>query len=136
MLMPSFVLSLFAIAALVRLIRSSMLDVLDSEYIKLARVKGLPEWQVTWKHALKNAAIAPLTFFGTIAVGLLTGSVIVESIFSWPGVGLLALDATNARDFPVIQALALLGSFLFIVMNLGVDVLYAWVDPRVRLGRS
>jgi peptide/nickel transport system permease protein len=136
MLMPSFVLALFALAALTRLIRSAMLDVLDSEYVKLARLKGLPEWRVIWKHALKNAAIPPLTFVGTILVTLLTGTVIVESIFNWPGIGLLALDATSARDYPVIQAVTLFGSFAFIFMNLVVDILYAWVDPRVRLGEA
>jgi peptide/nickel transport system permease protein len=134
MLMPCVVLGLFPVAALVRLIRASMHEVLSSEYVKLARLKGVPEWKVIWKHALKNAAIPPLTFFGTIAVTLLTGTVIIESIFSWPGIGLLALDATSARDFPVVQAVVLFGSVLFIVVNTCVDVLYAWVDPRVRLG--
>ena len=136
MLLPCVVLGLFPVAALVRLIRASMQDVLSSEYVKLARLKGVAEWKVIWKHALKNAAIAPLTFFGTIAVTLLTGTVIIESIFSWPGIGLLALDATTARDFPVVQAVVLFGSVLFILVNTCVDVLYAWVDPRVRLGRA
>ncbi len=135
MVMPVVVLATFGIAAFVRLLRSSMLEVLDSEYIKLARLKGLPEHQVIWKHALKNAAIAPLTFFGGIVVHLLTGSTVVETIFSWPGLGLLALEATTARDYQVVQALALFGAAHFILMNLVVDLLYAYIDPRVRLGR-
>ena len=85
-----------------------------------------------WKHALKNAAIAPLTLFGTILVNLVTGSVVVETIFSWPGVGLLALDATNARDYQVVQAVTICISAVFIAINLIVDVLYAYLDPRVR----
>lgn len=134
LVMPVFVLGTFGIAAFVRLLRSSMLEVLDSEYIKLARLKGLSENRVIWKHALKNAAIAPLTFFGTVVVHLLTGSTVVETIFAWPGVGLLAVEATNARDYQVVQALALYGSAFFILMNLVVDVAYAYIDPRVRLG--
>jgi peptide/nickel transport system permease protein len=134
-ILPSFVLGLFSVAALVRLIRSSMLEVLDQEYIKLARLKGLTETKVIWKHALKNASIAPITFLGTVLVSLLTGSVIVETIFAWPGIGLLAYDATNARDYPVIQAVAVFGSFLFVLINLSIDVVYGWVDPRIRLSR-
>jgi peptide/nickel transport system permease protein len=136
LIMPGLVLGLLPLAALTRLIRSAMLDVLDSEYIKLARLKGLPEWKIVWKHALKNAAIPPITYFGSIIVTLLTVAVIVESIFAWPGVGQLALDAMLARDYPVVLAVTLFISFLFVVMNLLVDVTYAWVDPRVRLGRA
>jgi peptide/nickel transport system permease protein len=122
----------FSVAAFMRLTRSSMLDVLDSEYIKLARAKGLPEWKVLWKHALKNAAIAPLTFFGLIVGFLITGSVTVETVFAWPGIGLLAVEAVNARDYQVIQAVTLVGAVVYIVIGLIVDVLYGYVDPRVR----
>ena len=132
MVLPAVTLGWFSVAAFMRLIRSSMLDVLDAEYIKLARLKGLSESKVVWKHAFKNAAIPPLTFFGVVIVGLLTGSVTVETVFAWPGIGLLALEATNARDYQVIQAVALIASALFIFMNLVVDVLYAYIDPRVR----
>jgi peptide/nickel transport system permease protein len=132
MILPAIALGWFSVAAFMRLIRSSMLDTLDAEYIKLARLKGLSETTVIWKHALKNAAIAPLTFFGVVVVGLLTGSVTIEAVFAWPGIGLLALEATNARDYQVIQAVALLASALFIGMNLLVDILYAYIDPRVR----
>jgi peptide/nickel transport system permease protein len=134
LVMPVLVISTFGVAAFTRLIRSSMLEVLDSEYIKLARLKGLSETRVIWKHALKNAAIAPLTLFGTILVNLVTGSVVVETIFSWPGIGLLALDATGARDYQVVQAVALLSAAVFIFLNLLIDLVYGMLDPRVRLG--
>jgi peptide/nickel transport system permease protein len=132
--LPSIVVSIFGIAALLRLFRSSMLETLDSEYVKLARLKGLSRTKVIWKHALKAASIAPLTFFGTLAIRILTGATVAEIVFAWPGVGLLAFEAANARDFPVVQALALFTSVVIVIMNLLVDVLYAYIDPRVRLG--
>jgi peptide/nickel transport system permease protein len=131
-ILPGLTLGWFSVAAFMRLTRSSMLDVLDSEYIKLARAKGLPEWKVLWKHALKNAAIAPLTFFGLIVGFLITGSVTVETVFAWPGIGLLAIEAVNARDYQVIQAVTMVGAVVYIVIGLIVDVLYGYVDPRVR----
>lgn len=133
-LMPSLVMSLFGIAALLRLFRSSMLETLGSEYVKLARLKGLSKTRVIWKHALKPGAAAPLTFFGSVVVRMLTGATVVEIVFSWPGAGLLAYEAANARDFPVVQALALFTAAVIVVMNLVVDLLYALLDPRVRLG--
>ncbi len=132
MVLPAVALGWFPVAAFMRLIRSSMLTALDSEYVKLARAKGLPEWKVVWKHALKNAAIPPITFFGVLVARLLTGSVAIETVFAWPGVGLLALDAVNARDYQVVQATVLIVSSVFILMNLLVDLAYAYVDPRVR----
>jgi peptide/nickel transport system permease protein len=131
-ILPGVTLGWFSVAAFMRLTRSSMLDVLDSEYIKLARAKGLPEWKVLWKHALKYAAIAPLTFFGLIVGFLITGSVTVETVFAWPGIGLLAIEAVNARDYQVIQAVTMVGAVVYIVIGLIVDVLYGYVDPRVR----
>ncbi len=125
-------LGLFWVAALMRLIRSSMLDALDSEYVKLARVKGLPEYKVIWKHTLRNAAIAPITYFGIILGSLLVGSVSIETVFAWPGVGFLAFQAVLARDFPVIQTVVLLFSVVFIMTNLLIDILYAYLDPRIR----
>ena len=109
-----------------------MLSALDSEYIKLARLNGVPGWKIVWKHALKNAAIVPLTYFGLVLGSLLTGSVTIESVFSWPGVGSLALDAVLARDYQVVQAVAFLGSAAFVFMNLILDITYAYIDPRVR----
>ncbi|MDH3539628.1 MAG: ABC transporter permease, partial [Acidimicrobiia bacterium] len=134
--LPSIVVSIFGIAALLRLFRSSMLETLDSEYVKLARLKGLSRAKVIWKHALKAASIAPLTFFGTLSIRILTGATVAEIVFAWPGVGLLAFEAANARDFPVVQALALFTSAVIVIMNLLVDVLYAYLDPRVRLGEK
>jgi peptide/nickel transport system permease protein len=132
MVLPAVALGWFSVASFMRLTRSSMLNVLDSEYIKLARIKGLPEWKVIWKHGLKNAAIPPLTVFGAIVVGQMTGSVTIETVFAWPGIGLLALQAVNARDYQVIQAVTMFISVLFIGMNLLIDILYAYIDPRIR----
>jgi peptide/nickel transport system permease protein len=132
LIMPAFTLGLFQVAALLRLIRSSMLDTLDTEYVKEARIKGLPEWKVIWKHALRNALIAPLTYFAIIIGGLFTGAVIVETVFSWPGVGQLAVGSVQSRDFPVLQAVVIVGSAIYIGANFMVDVLYAYVDPRIR----
>ena len=130
--LPAVSLGLFWVAALMRLIRSSMLDALDSEYVKLASVKGLPEYKVIWKHTLRNAAIAPITYFGIILGSLLVGSVSIETVFAWPGVGFLAFQAVLARDFPVIQTVVLLFSVVFIMTNLLIDILYAYLDPRIR----
>ena len=132
LLMPAFTLGLFQVAALLRLIRSSMLDTLDTEYVKEARIKGLPEWKVIWKHALRNALIAPLTYFAIIIGGLFTGAVIVETVFSWPGVGQLAVGSVQSRDFLVLQAVVIIGSAIYIGANFLVDILYAYVDPRIR----
>ena len=131
-ILPAVSLGLFWVAALMRLIRSSMLDALDSEYVKLARVKGLPEYKVIWKHTLRNAAIAPITFFGIILGSLMVGSVSIETVFAWPGVGFLAFQSVLARDFPVIQTVVLLFSVIYIVTNLLIDILYAYLDPRIR----
>jgi peptide/nickel transport system permease protein len=135
-ILPSIVISIFGIAALLRLFRSAMLETMGTEYVKLARLKGLSELIVIWKHALKPASIAPLTFFGGIVVRMLTGATVVEIVFSWPGAGLLAYEAANARDFPVVQALALFTAAAIVVMNLLVDITYAYLDPRVRLGQK
>jgi peptide/nickel transport system permease protein len=132
MILPAITLGWFQVAAIMRLVRSSMLEVLDSEFVKLSRIKGLPEWKVVWKHCLRNAAIAPLTFFAIIAGVLMTGSVVTESVFSWPGTGLLVVDAVRARDFQVVQAVVIVFAGIFILTNLLVDVLYAYLDPRIR----
>jgi peptide/nickel transport system permease protein len=132
MILPAVCLGWFQVAAMMRLVRSAMLDVLDSEFVKLARVKGLAEWKVVWKHCLRNAAIAPLTYFAITAGVLLTGSVVIESVFAWPGTGLLAVDAVRARDFQVVQAIVIVFAAVFIFTNLVVDILYAYLDPRIR----
>ena len=131
LILPAITLGWFQVAAIMRLVRSSMLEVLDSEFVKLARVKGIPEWKVIWKHCLRNAGIAPLTFFAIIAGVLLTGTVVTETVFTWPGLGLLVVDAVRSRDFQVVQAVVIIFAFIFILCNLLVDVLYAYLDPRI-----
>lgn len=131
-ILPGFTLSLFLVAGVMRLLRSSMLDVLDSEYIKLARVKGLSEAKVIWKHALKNSLIAVVTFGGTYVAALITLAILVEVVFAWPGLGRMVFNGIINRDFPVVQSLVILTGALVIAVNLLVDILYAYLDPRVR----
>ena len=131
-ILPAFTLSLFLIAGVMRLLRSSMLDVLDSEYIKLARVKGLSESWVIWKHALRNSLIAVVTFGGTYIAALITLAILVEVVFAWPGLGRLVFNGIINRDFPLVQTLVILTGALVIFVNLLVDILYAYLDPRVR----
>ena len=132
LILPAITLGWFQVAAIMRLVRSSMLEVLDSEFVKLARVKGIPEWKVLWKHCLRNAGIAPLTFFAIIAGVLLTGTVVTETVFIRPGLGLLVVDAVRSRDFQVVQAVVIIFAAIFILCNLLVDILYAYLDPRIR----
>ncbi|MBI3954250.1 MAG: ABC transporter permease [Chloroflexi bacterium] len=132
LVLPAITLGSGAMAAVTRLTRSGMLDVMDSEFIKMARIKGIPEHLVIWKHGLKNAAIPVVTVLGLQIAGLLGGSVIAETIFSWPGVGKQIVDAIYARDYAVVQAGVLLTSIIHVGANLGVDVLYAYIDPRIR----
>ena len=126
----------FLLPGMMRLVRSSMLDTLDSEYVKLARIKGLPERLVIWKHALRNALIAPLTTAGMLFASLISGAIITENIFNWPGMGRAIFAATVARDFPVVQGMTLLIASMVLVMNLLVDIAYAYVDPQIRYGKS
>jgi peptide/nickel transport system permease protein len=131
-ILPAVSLSGISLAGIVRLTRSSMLDVLSGEYVKLARIKGLSERMVIWKHAFSNSLIPVLTFLGTLLTGLMTGVVVIETIFAWPGLGRLAWEAVSTRDFPMIQAVVLFITFMFVTANLVVDILYAYVDPRIR----
>jgi len=131
--LPVATLAFFLLPGMMRLVRSSMLDVLGSEYVKLARIKGLPERTVIWKHALRNALIAPLTAAGAIFAGLITGAVILETVFAWPGVGRLLVTAVSGRDFPVVQGIVMMVAVMVLVINLLVDIAYAYVDPRIRL---
>ena len=131
-IMPAITLGSFQIAAITRLVRSSMLETLDSEYVKLARIKGISERKVIWKHCLRNAGLTPLTYFGVIAAITMTGSVTTETVFAWPGTGLLAFQSVVSRDFELIQALVLVFSALFILSSFFVDILYAYLDPRIR----
>lgn len=130
--LPVLTLSFFMLPIYTRLIRSSMLEVLDTEYVKLARIKGLSERMVIWKHALRNAIIPILTAAGITFATIVTGAVIIEMVFAWPGLGRLMADAMYARDFPVIQASVMLVAVVVLMVNLLVDIAYAWVDPRIR----
>jgi peptide/nickel transport system permease protein len=131
-ILPAATMGLFTVAAVTRLTRSSMLEVLDSEYIKLARIKGVSEAIVIWKHALRNSLMPVITFMGTFFATMITGAVVIETVFSWPGIGRLAYESISNRDFPVMQAVILFMTTLYILANLIVDILYAWVDPRIR----
>ena len=131
-ILPAFVLGWASMAGMVRLGRSSMLEVLDSEYVKFARIKGLAERMVIYKHALKNAVIPVLTFSGLTLAGLLNGSVAIEVVFAWPGIGRLMLQGIQQRDFPIVQATVLAAGFFYVITALLVDILYAYVNPRIR----
>jgi peptide/nickel transport system permease protein len=135
MIMPAFALGWFFAAAHMRMTRSSMLEVMGSEYVKLARLKGLPERLVITKHAFKNALIPVLTLAGINLVIMVNVAVIVETVFAWPGIGRLLYEGVAFRDFPVVQATVLLGGVMIVVVNLLVDILYAVIDPRIRLER-
>jgi peptide/nickel transport system permease protein len=136
LVLPAVTLGWFTVAGIMRLVRSAMLDTLGDEYVMTARAKGLAEPRVVWKHALRNALIPPLTYAGLVFVTLLAGAVVTETVFAWPGVGQLVIESMAFRDFPVIQVILLLFGALYIGMNLAVDVLYAWVDPRIRLAEA
>jgi len=133
-IMPAITLGWFSAAGYLRLTRSAMLDVMDSEYIKLARAKGVNSTAVLWKHAFRNAIIAPLTFSSLVLAGFITGAIVTETVFSWPGLGRLAFSSVDDNDFPVMVGLMLLFTFMFLVVNLLTDILYAYVDPRIRYG--
>jgi len=130
--MPAFCMSLYPIALFTRLARSSMLDALKSEYIVMARVKGVPEKYVIMIHALKNASITIVTVIVSVFGGLILGSVVVETIFSWPGVGRLVMESFFGRDYPVVQVFVMFVTLIVVVLNLLVDILYAYIDPRIR----
>ncbi len=130
--LPVLTLSFFSLPIFTRLIRSSMLEVLGSEYVKLARIKGLSEGMVVWKHALRNAIIPLLTAAGISFGMIVTGAVIIETVFAWPGLGRLMAEAMIGRDFPVIQASVMLVAVVVLLVNLLVDITYAYVDPRIR----
>ena len=135
LIMPAFALGWYFAAAHMRLTRSSMLEVLGSEYVKLARIKGLPEALVITKHAFKNALIPVLTLAGINLVIMINVAVVVETVFAWPGIGRLLYEGIAFRDFPVVQATVLLAGSMIVVVNLFVDILYAVIDPRIRYDR-
>ena len=130
--LPVITLSGFLVAGMTRLVRSSVLEVLDTEFVKLARIKGLPARVVIWKHCLGNALIPVVTLFGVFFALMVTGAIVTETVFAWPGVGRLTYEAVIFRDYPLLQAVILLQATIVLGVNLGVDILYAYLDPRVR----
>jgi peptide/nickel transport system permease protein len=130
--LPTITLGTFLVAGFMRLVRSSMLEVLDSEFVKLARLKGLSEFVVVMKHCLRNALIPVLTLFGVFLATLVTGAIVTETVFAWPGVGRLTFEAVLFRDYPLLQAVVILDAVLVLFVTLVVDILYAYVDPRIR----
>ena len=133
LILPSVTLGAGVAGIIARVLRSSMLEVLRSDYIKLARAKGATEWQVVMKHALRNALIPTVTVVGLQVGVLLGGNMIVESVFSWPGLGRLVVDAIFNRDFPLIQGSVMIYAITFVLVNLVVDVLYTYLNPRITL---
>jgi len=132
LILPAFTLGYFTSAAILRLTRSAMLEVLGSDYIKFARLKGLHEQVVLWKHGLKNALLPVVTFAVMLFVQFLGGAVVTETVFAWPGLGRLILEAITTRDYPIVQAGVLVLSALYLTGNLFVDVLYSYLNPRIR----
>ena len=133
-LLPVFALALTPAAVLARFTRSAMLETLGEDYVRTAKAKGLPGWLVVGRHALRNSLIPVITAFGTTLGHLLVGAVVIESIFIWPGLGKLAIDAILQRDYPMIQGLVLYSGAIFVVINLLIDLSYPLLDPRIRLG--
>ena len=130
--LPTVTLGTFLVAGFMRLIRSSMLEILDSEFVKMARIKGLSEFKVIWKHCLRNALIPVLSLWGVFMGGLVTGTIVTETVFAWPGIGRLTYEAVIFRDFTLLQAVVIMDAVLILLINLVVDILYAYVDPRIR----
>ena len=135
LIMPALALGWYFAASLLRLTRSSMLEVLRSEYIKLARLKGLPGVVVIAMHAFKNALIPVITLAGVNLVIMINAAVIIEVIFAWPGIGRLLYEGIFQRDFPLVQGIVLLAGMMIVMINLIIDIVYAWIDPRIRLAR-
>jgi peptide/nickel transport system permease protein len=132
-ILPSITLGWLTASGLLRLVRSSMLEVMDSEYIVLARAKGVGSSRVVWKHAFRNALIAPLTYSALVFVAFLTGAVVTETVFAWPGLGRLAVTSVNNLDLAVLSGVVLVLTALYVFVNFMTDLLYAVIDPRIRL---
>lgn len=130
--LPAFSLALYPTAGIMRVLRSSMIEVLDSEYIKMIRIKGVSQTKVIWKHALRNAIISVVTLSGLYFALLVMSSVVVETIFMWPGIGRMLWEGVLSRDFTVVQSVVFVLSLLVIIVNLVVDILYRYIDPRIR----
>ncbi|WP_339948353.1 ABC transporter permease [uncultured Albimonas sp.] len=135
LILPAIALGWYPAAAQMRVVRSAMLDVLDSEYIRVGRAMGVPPRLLIWKYALRNAAAPLATLMGVYFAGMIGGAFVVEVIFAWPGVGRTVVEAVFSRDFPVVQAGVLLSAVIFVLSNLAVDLSYGLIDPRIRDGR-
>ena len=130
--LPALTLTAFSMALIARMTRSSMFEVLEADYVRTARAKGVNERRVVYKHALRNGFIPILTIIGIQFGNLLGGAVLTESVFGWPGTGRLLVDSIASRDFPVVQGVIVVYALLFILVNLAVDVMYAWVNPKIQ----
>ncbi|MDR6225702.1 nickel ABC transporter permease [Desmospora profundinema] len=136
MILPSFALGFSLAAVYARLLRAGLLESLSQEYIRAARARGVRKWRILWRHAFRAALLPVVTVFGMSIGYLLGGSVVIEVLFSWPGLGSLAVEAIFGRDYPVIQGYVLLSGVFVVVMNLLVDLSYSLIDPRIRLGQE
>ncbi len=132
LVLPAITLGAYAMASIARLTRAAMLEVIRKDYIRTARAKGISERLVVWRHALKNTAIPVVTIMGIQLGALLGGAVVTETVFSWPGIGRLAIQSIYNRDYAVVQATVFLTAFWFVLINFAVDILYGWLDPRIR----
>jgi peptide/nickel transport system permease protein len=135
-ILPSLVLGVYFVALITRLARSGMLEVLSEDYVRTARSKGVSEHRVVIAHAFRNAVLPLLTVLGLQMASLLSGAVVTETVFAWPGIGQLTMDALSARDYPLVQAIVLIVAAVFLITNLLVDVSYAYFDPRIRFGSA
>ena len=134
LVLPALTLGTAMAAVLSRMIRSALLEVLTEDFIRTARSKGLSDWAVTVRHGLRNALLPVVTLSGLQLGALMSGAVITETVFSWPGIGSLLIEAIHRRDYPVVQATVLVISVAYVMLNLLTDLVYAWIDPRIRLG--
>ena len=133
LILPSIALGAYYLSAITRLVRASLIEVLGENYVRTARAKGLSHWRVIVHHALRNALIPVITVQGMYFASLLGGALVTEIIFAWPGIGRLAVDSIQNRDFPVVQAVVLFAAFVFVVVNFLVDIAYLWLNPRIRV---
>lgn len=133
LIMPAFALGAYYLSAITRLVRASLIEVLGENYIRTARAKGISSWRIIVHHALRNALIPVITVQGMYFASLLGGALITEIIFAWPGIGRLAVESIQTKDFPVVQAVVLFAALVFVVMNFLVDLAYLWLNPRIRL---
>ncbi len=136
LILPALTLGTALASVLSRMVRASLLEVLNEDFVRTARAKGLPEGRVIWRHAVRNALLPVVTLLGLQLGVLLGGAVITETIFSWPGIGQLTIEAIQSRDYPLVQACVLLISVTYVVVNALTDLAYGWLDPRIRLGRG